>query len=141
MDTTKSVRAHNVPTLKASIKDLLGNLTISASETHVSLETFSFEGTLHNQFKDEAFQSQEAMFDLIDSSIDKLRSPTRLDLAIKLANESMFTEESGDRLGVRSVMVIYTDGRSKPNKTEDFGEQLMALKVSNQTASQASKLK
>ena len=138
VDMTKSIKARNVPKLIASIEDLLNQFTISASETHVSLETFASDSKLHNTFKDEAFYSQAAMLGLLKNSTKKLRNPTRLDKAIKMANELMFTEQNGDRPGVPSVVVIYSDGRSKPEKTENFLEDIKSLKVSNQSINKAS---
>ena len=54
--------------------------------------------------------------------------PTRLDLALKTAKEQMFADENGLRLGVRKVMVLYTDGRSHPD-TEDFYMDVLSIKV------------
>ena len=141
VDATKSIKARNVPNLIASIEDLLNQFTISASETHVSLETFASDSKLHNHFNDASYQSQSAMLGLLKNSFKKLGSPTRLDKAIKLANEAMFTEENGDRDGVPSVMVIYTDGRSKPGKTENFTAEIESLKVSYQIRRKATSLK
>ena len=56
----------------------------------------------------------------IEKSIDKLKSPTRLDFALKEANGTMFTEENGDRPGVPNVLVVSTDGRT--HDSTDFGK-------------------
>ena len=71
------------------------------------------------------------MLDLIDNSITKLTKPTRLDLALQQADEEMFTDENGDRPGVRSVMMLFTDGRSHPKKTavEKYISTTFNLKV------------
>ena len=84
----------------------------------MSFETFAKESTIHSKFKDAEYYSEEAVLDLIDNKIDKLTKPTRLDLALEKADEEMFTEESGERLGFRSVMLLFTDGRSHPRKTD-----------------------
>ena len=94
----------------------------------MSFETFARESKLHNKFNNETYHSKEAILDLISNSINKLTQPTRLDFALKTAKEHMFTEESGLRPGVRSAMVLYTDGKSHPD-TEDFFLDVVGLKV------------
>ncbi|KAJ7394275.1 hypothetical protein OS493_000077 [Desmophyllum pertusum] len=92
------------------------------------LKTFARESTLHNKFNNETYHSKEAILDLISNSINKLTQPTRLDFALKTAKEHMFTEESGLRPGVRSAMVLYTDGKSHPD-TEIFFWTLWGLRL------------
>ena len=118
VDTTRSIKETNIPLLKKGLVDLVKQFTVAEDETHVSLETFDDESVIHNFFKDSDYYSEEAALALIDNSIDELSKPTRLDLALEKANEEMFTEESGDRPGVRSVMVLFTDGRSHPRLTD-----------------------
>ena len=130
VDTTKSIQRENVPFLKNSLKQLIQNLDVSENGTHVSFETFAEESILHNKFNNASFHSAEAMEVLIEKSLDKLTMPTRLDYAIFTADEEMFIEESGDRPGVRNVMVLYTDGKSHPD-TENFMAAVRSLKVSH----------
>lgn len=130
VDTTKSIQRENVPFLKNSLKQLIQNLDVSENGTHVSFETFAEESILHNKFNNASFHSAEAMEVLIEKSLDKLTMPTRLDYAIFTADEEMFVEESGDRPGVRTVMVLYTDGKSHPD-TKDFMAAVRSLKVSH----------
>ena len=128
VDTTKSIKYENVPTLKAALRHLVNQFEVATDITHVSLQTFSKESTLHNKFNDDLYHSNDAIDDLITNSFDELNQPTRLDIALKTARDVMFTEESGQRPGVRSAMVLYTDGRSHPD-TEDFFLDVIALKV------------
>ena len=118
VDTTKSIKEVNIPKLKKALTDLVQQFTVSESETHVSLETFAKESVIHNHFNDPDYHSEGAVLDLIDKKINTLTKPTRLDLALQKAHEEMFTDESGDRPGVRSVMVLFTDGRSHPRQTD-----------------------
>ena len=107
---------------------------VSQHGTHVTLETFAADSVLHNKFVDESAHNIEAIENLVDEKIDKLTMPTRLDYAIFKADEEMFIEENGDRAGVRSVMVLYTDGKSHPNTsmTELYGA-IVSLKVGSNT--------
>ena len=115
VDTTKSIEKKNIPKLKRALKLLVQQFNISQEGTHVSLETFDKMGTLHNKFSDSNYHSEEAVFTLIEDSINKLTTPTRLDYAIQTAKDEMFIDQSGDRPGVLSVMVLLTDGKSHPN--------------------------
>ena len=108
----------------------MNQFDVSPSGTHVSFETFDKGSTLHNKFNDDNYHSNKAIDDLITNSLNDLNKPTRLDIALKTAKEQMFTEQSGQRRGVRSAMVLYTDGRSHP-ATEDFFLEIVALKVSS----------
>ena len=128
VDKTKSIKEENIPKLKAALKHLVQRFDISEDETHVSLATFAKQARLQNTFNNPAYHNVDAMQDLINSSISRLSQPTRLDRAMKLAIEHMFTERNGLR-GVRNVLVLYTDGRSHPRDTEMFYLDVVAIKV------------
>ena len=130
VDTTKSIKYENLPILKDALRHLVNQFDVSPKRTHVSLQTFDRRSTLHNKFNDDNYHSNKAINDLITNNITKLDQPTRLDIALKTAKELMFTEQSGQRPGVRSAMVLYTDGRSHPS-TEDFFLEIVSLKVSS----------
>ena len=115
VDTTKSIKEDNIPKLKQALELLVQQFDVSEDGTRVSLETFAKDSTLHNKFSDSNYHSEEAVLKLINDGISKLTKPTRLDKAIQMADEEMFTKESGDRPGVLSVMVLLTDGKSHPN--------------------------
>ena len=128
VDTTKSIQRKNVPLLKKSLKQLIQKFEISEDGTHISFETFAKESKLHNTFKSDSFHSSKAMVNLMQKSIRKLTMPTRLDKALFKADQEMFTKENGDRAGVPSVMVVYTDGKSHP-ETKDFMPAVISLRV------------
>ena len=119
MDTTRSIKEENVPKLKEALLDLVQQFGVSEDGTHVSFETFARDSTVHNHFNDPNYYTEKAVLDLINSTISKLTKPTRLDYALQKADEEMFTAASGDRGGVSSVMVLFTDGRSHPNTQVD----------------------
>lgn len=128
VDTTKSIKYVNLPKLKEALARLVNQFDVSPDGTHVSLATFDRKSTLHNTFNDNIYHSNKAIDDLITNGINELNMPTRLDIALKTAKERMFTEQGGQRLGVRSAMVLYTDGRSHPS-TQDFFLEIVALKA------------
>lgn len=106
--------------LKEALTTLVRQFNISEDGTHVSFETFAKTSTVHNYFNDTNYYTEKAILDLINSNIHKLTKPTRLDLALQKADKEMFTEKSGNRAGVKSVLVLFTDGRSHPNTDVDL---------------------
>ena len=130
VDTTKSLHQRNVPILKEALVLLVQEFDISEDKTHVSLETFNKRATVHNKFNDPDYWSLNAVIDLINTSIDDLKSPTRLDYALQRANDTMYTEANGDRPGQRNVLVLFTDGRTH-EKTDlvRYSAYIKALKV------------
>ena len=128
VDTTKSIKEVNIPILQNALKHLIEEFDIGSDRTHVSLETFSNEATLHNKFSDEQYHNEAALLELITNSVNDLAQPTRLDKALVLSKDEMFAEENGLRSDAQTVVVLYTDGRSHPD-TEDFFLDIIALKV------------
>ena len=112
VDRTKSLGSENLPVLRAALADLVQKFPISEDKTHVSLETFFKFATVHNRFNDPTYWSVSAVIDLINTSFDKLRSPTFIDRALQTANDTMFTVQNGDRPGVMNALVAFTDGRT-----------------------------
>ena len=119
VDTTRSLEDENVPILKEALADLAQRFEISEDKTHVSLETFDRTATIHNRFNDPEFWSVSAVVGLINTVINNLRSPTRLDRALVAANNIMFTERNGDRSGEVNVLVVFTDGRTQAKTNFD----------------------
>jgi len=130
VDTTRSIKYENLPKLKEALVNLVNQFDVSPDGTHISLETFDRTSTLHNKFNDSRYHSNKAINDLITRNLTKLRQPTRLVKAIGTAKNLMFTKQSGQRAGVRSVMVLFTDGKSHAD-TEDFFLDIVALKASS----------
>ena len=130
VDTTKSIKYENLPKLKEALRSLLSQFDISPNGTHVSIETFDRKSTLHNTFNDNRYHSNKAIDDLIVNNFNKLRQPTRLDIALGTAKNLMFTKGKGQRAGVRSAMVLFTDGKSHPD-TKDVLLDITALKASS----------
>ena len=132
VDETESIGKNNIPKLRAAITNLVQRFDISGVGTHVSVQTFrAEESKVHNMFNNPGYHSLPAIRNVLASNIqgNKLRSPTRLDIAVGTAKEQMFTKQNGLRAGVRKVMVLYTDGKTHPEDTKDFSGDILALKV------------
>lgn len=130
VDTTQSIKQKNINELKTVLKKLVQQFDISNDGAHIALETFGDKSVIHNLFDEPKFFEKNSLTNLIDEKIDKLTKPTRLDLALEKADLELFTRENGDRHGVRSVMVLFTDGRSHPKETEKkkYKEHLRSIK-------------
>ena len=120
--------------MKAALENLVKRFDISPDETHFSFATFARRAKLHNKFKDFVYQNALGVQHLINTTVMRLRRPTRLDRALKLAKR-MFTPRNGRRDEAVKAMVLYTDGRSHPN-TEEFYLDVVALKVRTLAISQ-----
>ncbi|PFX33733.1 Integrin alpha-1 [Stylophora pistillata] len=133
VDTSQSIKQKNINDLKTILENLVQQFDISNDGTHISLETFGDKSVIHKLFDEPDFFAKKSLTSLIDKGIDKLSRPTRLDLALEKADLEMFTEENGDRHGVRSVMVLFTDGRSHPKDTDKkkYREHFRNIKHSN----------
>ena len=130
VDTSKSIGYQNVPFMKQALALLVQKFDIAEDKTHVSLETFNKKAKVLNKFNDPNYWSVNALTDLINTSIDNLKSPTRLDYALKEANGTMFSEANGDRPGERNVLVVFTDGRTHESTDFDkYSAYIKALKV------------
>jgi len=140
VDTTKSLGYGNIPDLKQTLSLLVQKFDIAEDKTHVSLETFDKKALVRNKFNDPNYWSINAITDLINTSFDNLKSPTRLDYALEQANGTMFTEANGDRPGVRNVLVVFTDGRTHESTDFDkYSAYIKDLKVTIIPTSRCSK--
>jgi len=113
--------------MKKALQLLVQRFEISADKTHVSYLTFARRNKLHNTFNDGAYHSQAAILALISGSIKNLGRQTRLDRAMKTANEKMFILKNGLRPGVGKALVLYTDGKTHPT-SKDMSGHVAALK-------------
>jgi len=127
-DKTGSIKRRNIPKMKIALQLLVQRFDISADKTRVSYLTFARRNKLHNKFNDGAYHSQAAILALISGSIKNLGRQTRLDRAMKSANEKMFTLKNGLRHGVAKALVLYTDGKTHPT-SRDMSPHVAALKV------------
>lgn len=72
-------------------------------------------------FAKSEYHDKDALLEKIASEPIKLELQTRTDLALTMANNSLFTKEAGDREDKPNVMIILTDGRpTKPKDQKKF---------------------
>ena len=120
IDKTKSVGADNYATMLESVRTLISKYDVGPDKTHISIVTFAGNADVRASLDDARFHSQKGLNDLIDEmeDKDKLGSPTRTDIALKVVNKEVFTVGNGDRPDSPNVLIVFTDGathrRSKP---------------------------
>lgn len=85
-----------------------------------------------NTFDDSDFYSNKAVRHLIDSIPTNLGSRTYIDRALEAANETLFTEEGGDRPEFPNLLILLTDGRTNEN-SKNYSEIVPFLKVGLRT--------
>lgn len=127
VDLTKSIRYKNLRKIRESLKQFVKRFKIGPADTHVSLETFAGDSTLHNKFNDKAYHSEQALVGLIDRKLRGLTMPTRLDKALSMEDRIMFSSVNGHRVDVQSVNIVITDGKTNP-ASKDFSSAVKSLK-------------
>ena len=88
---------------------------------HFGLITFHNKAKLVFNLADPRYHNKNQLLNKVSREPIKLELETRTDLALKMANNTLFTEEGGDRPDKPNVMIVVTDGRpTHPNKQFDF---------------------
>lgn len=100
VDTSGSILEEEYLILKSFVTQVIDFLLIGENLTHVGLIEYSSQASLEFDFK-KSFDKQE-----IKKSVENLPQSfgrTRIDLALKVASEQLFTQEGGMRSLARQV--------------------------------------
>ena len=121
LDKSNSIR---IPNLKKGI-EFLGNLVKNFNPTpdadHFGFITFNGKARMVFKFADPQFHEKDALLKKIAEEPIQLKFKTRTDLALKMADDELFTEAGGDRPDKPNVMIVLTDGKpNHPKKDFDF---------------------
>ena len=106
LDSSGSLR-DQYPQIKAFIKNFASSLAVSKEVVHVGVVTFSFYATLSIKFSDFV---NKADFKEAVEEIPFMGSTTRIDRALKVVNEDLFSESNGARRDVTKMLILLTDG-------------------------------
>ena len=139
LDKSKSIR---IPNLKKVI-EFLGNLVKNFNPTpdadHFGFITFNGKARMVFKFADPQFHEKDALLKKIAEEPIQLKFKTRTDLALKMADDELFTEAGGDRPDKPNVMIVLTDG--KPNHPKkDFDFKAFAKDISEDFKASVNKL-
>lgn len=100
MDASGSIRRREFSLLKTFIKNIVEFLQVGPTFTHVGVIEYSSSATLQLKF-DDTYNKEEIQqrVDLVPHT----RGLTRIDLALKVASEQLFTSAGGMRTNSRKV--------------------------------------
>lgn len=129
LDRTKSLSIADFMMAKGFLGQLVTALNISREGTHVGLILFANNGKVYIKFANEKYHIKDDLYEFIQDLPHNRFRPTRIDRALKAADEELFNPKGGDREGFPNVLVILTDGRTHPD-SQSFAEIVPALEVS-----------
>ena len=92
---------------KAFLKEVSKSFGIGENDTRVGVVTFSF--TAEHSIKLNDHYDQDA-FDTAVENIPLMGRTTRIDRALRMAQDVLFLERNGARAGVPKVLILLTDG-------------------------------
>ena len=128
VDRTESVRISNFKMLKGFLLQLSDAMPIGPEAAHVGYILFAKDAELLNTFADTEYYNRESVHSLITSITDDLGKRTFIDKALMKANDSLFTQEGGDRPNAPNVLILMTDGKTNDD-SKPFSEIIPSLKV------------
>ena len=109
LDESGSIGSTEFAQVKTFLSKLVGRLDIDSGSTRVGLVTYAT--TVRTRFD----LNDHTTVASVQSAISRLTysgGSTNTDLALAHVRTSVLTASSGDRLNVRNVVVVLTDGRS-----------------------------
>lgn len=104
IDSSGSIGRSNWAKLKTFVKDIVGQFEVAPDKTHIAAIAFSTKAKEVLRFN--TLRGSDINADEVNNLIDGMkwqRGFTRIDLALLLADNSMFTADAGMRIGVRKV--------------------------------------
>lgn len=109
--------------------NLVKHFKVSEQGTHFGAIVFSTTPELQFSFADKQFYKTKRLRKKI-KSFSYLGEGTRTDLALRLANMELFSEQGGDRPDKPNVLIVITDGRTHPVLSQPYSEVLQPLQAS-----------
>jgi len=123
LDKSLSVKQQNLQNVILNLQDLINKSNPAPAADHFGLITFHNQPTLAFDFKDSTFYNKTALLNRIGQEPIAMKRWTRIDMALDMANRTLFSSQGGHRPGKRSLMVVFTDGVQAPKG----GEKLQAF--------------
>jgi len=103
VDASGSIQTKEFDTLKQFLKGVVDYLKIGPAFTHVGLIQYSTSAKM--QFSFTTSYDKEEIKKLVDE-VSNTGGITRIDLALKVASEELFTEQGGMRNSSRKVKYV-----------------------------------
>ncbi|XP_048579839.1 uncharacterized protein LOC5504566 isoform X2 [Nematostella vectensis] len=112
MDASGSIGPYDFQKERDFVKSMSSKFTVLPGKTHVAVMSYSDYATINMRFGEYPYMDQ------VRRAIDRIPytlGRTRIDRALKLAAEDMFTEGRGARNGIPKIAIILTDGKQTPD--------------------------
>lgn len=121
LDKSKSVKIPNLKKVIEFLGKLVKNFNPAPDGDHFGFVTFNKKAQMEFKFSDSQFHDKDALLKKIAQEPLTLQLKTRTDLALKMADEELFTEAGGDRPDKPNILIVLTDGKpTLPNVDFDF---------------------
>lgn len=120
LDSSDSVR-YDYTNEKFFLKKIITKFGISKKGSHAGVVVFSSQGFVNTEIKLNDHFSVESFTEAVDA-VPFYGFMTRIDLALREAHNTLFSERHGARRGVKKLMFLITDGRQNPDHW--FGRKL-----------------
>ena len=128
LDKSDSVKEENLEKVIKFLKDLIEKFHPAPDADHFGFITFNNKANLVFNFANSEYHNKEDLLNKMESEPIKLDYGTRTDLALKLANNTLFTTAGGDRADKPNVMLVLTDGRPTCPKKKEKGKRAFNFK-------------
>ena len=110
--------------LSVKQKNLINKSNPAPAAHHLGLITFHNQPTLAFVFKDSTFYDKTALLNRIGQQPIAMKRWTRIDMALDMANRTLFSSQGGHRPGKRSLMIVFTDGVQAPKGGKNYNSLL-----------------
>ena len=101
---------------------LVDEVEVSETSHHFGFATFAVDATLHSNFLNPTYYNAGNLKSKVEKEVNVKpdKDSTRIDLAMELVLNELFSSDGGDRPNARNVLLIFTDGNPVfINKTWD----------------------
>ena len=123
LDKSLSVKQQNLQNAILNLQDMINKSNPAPDADHFGLITFNNQPTLAFDFKDSTFYNKTALLNRIGQEPIAMKRWTRIDMALDMANRTLFSSQGGHRPEKPSLMIVFTDGVQAPKG----GEKLKAF--------------
>ena len=123
LDKPLSVKQQNLQNAILNLRDMINKSNPAPDADHFGLITFNNQPTLAFGFKDSTFYNKTALLNRIGQEPIAMKRWTRIDMALDMANRTLFSSQGGHRTEKPSLMIVFTDGVQAPKG----GEKLKAF--------------
>lgn len=112
IDKTKSLGKRNFDSLLETVRTLISKYDVGPDKTRIAIVSFAGRAKVRASLDDPRFYNQRGLNLLIEQmkAKEKLRKPTRPDIALEVVSNKVFNAENGDRPDSPDVMIMFTDG-------------------------------